>query len=98
MDDAKPLVSMQRKWPFSTPWNGCRHHRIVKASEMLLAANGHVQRKDTWENVLGASRNTAHEEEHGRLLSVKLATPPGNFIIYFKIHWTTFQQNEYDGD
>ena len=69
----KPLFSMQRKWPFLPLGMGVaiiEINRIVKASEMLLAANGHVQRRDTWENVVGASRNTAHEEEHSRLLSV----------------------------
>jgi hypothetical protein len=24
--------------------------------------------------------------------------PPRNFIVYFKIHWTKFRQNAYDGD
>ena len=29
-----------------------------------MAANGHVQRKDTWENVLSSAENIADEEEN----------------------------------
>ena len=39
-------------------------NRIVMLPEMLLAANGHVQRKDTRENVLSSAENIADEEEN----------------------------------
>ena len=39
-------------------------NRFVMLPEILLAANGHVQRKDTRENVLSSAENTADEEEN----------------------------------
>ena len=64
MDEAKPLVAMHRKRPFPPLENGCRHHSSKKAPEMRLAANGHVQRKETRVNVLSAAENIADEEDN----------------------------------